>query len=215
MGESTMKYIKRMCAFTLVVVLLYLLICVGFRTYVRKNTNIVFLNEKYTEYDSTEGNFIPFGADNSWYEGDTDYYNLLGLSFSKSDHKRNFIYFNDFIDTFVYKKSSFNLPRVPEINTIDKLILYFEPEEKYITIENKDDIETIVRFLSEFKSSANGQSKSSLVFYAVSNASGGVYRLNESGSLYFANNKICYGYFEKEFLPDNLQNVINRYIINK
>lgn len=206
------KFFKISFVCGLSVFLLYIFVSIGFRSYVCNNTTIKFFNEEYTKFDCLESNFIPFGADNSWYEADIGYYNLFGLSFFKTDVDKNFIYYKDILGATVYKKNSYALPEFPESNMVDKLILYCEAEDKDIFIENREHIDDIISLLSMLNAPKNEQNNSSIIFYAVSNSCGGVFQLNENGSIYLEkNNKIGFGDKVNENLSDKLQNIIKIY----
>lgn len=206
------KFLRISFACGLAALLIYIFVSIGFRSYVCNNRTIKFLNEEYTEFDSLEGNFIPFDADNSWYQADVDYCNLFGLSFLKTDADKNFIYYKDILGATVYKKNSYGLPEFPKSNVVDKLILYCEAEDKDIFIENREDIDDIVSLLSMLNVSKNNQNNSSIVFYAVSNSCGGVFQLNENGSIYIdENGNIGFGDKVNENLPDKLQDIIKTY----
>lgn len=206
------KFFKISFVCGLSVFLLYIFVSIGFRSYVCNNRTIKFFNEEYTKFDRIGSNFIPFGADNSWYEADIGYYNLFGLSFLKTDVDKNFIYYKDILGATVYKKNSYALPEFPESNMVDKLILYCEAEDKDIFIENREHIDDIISLLSMLNAPKNEQNDSSIIFYAVSNSCGGVFQLNENGSIYLEkNNKIGFGYKVNENLSDKLQDIIKIY----
>lgn len=206
------KFFKISFVCGLSVFLLYIFVSIGFRSYVCNNRTIKFFNEEYTKFNCLGSNFIPFGADNSWYEADIGYYNLFGLSFLKTDVDKNFIYYKDILGATVYKKNSYALPEFPESNMVDKLILYCEAEDKDIFIENREHIDDIISLLSMLNAPKNEQNNSSIIFYAVSNSCGGVFQLNENGSIYLEkNNKIGFGYKVNENLSDKLQDIIKIY----
>ena len=207
-----MKAWKRICLIITFVLIFYSVVSMCFRAYVRNNTTLEFCNETYTEFDCLQGNFIPFGADNSWYETDIGYYNLLGLSFLKTDRNINFIYYKDFLGSTVYIKDSYTVPEFPTTDMVDELLLYYEAKDKCIAIKDKDHIDCIMNFLSTHDISADKPNESSIVFYAVSNNIGGVFQLNESGSIYFKKNKkIGFGHIITGEIPDNMQDIIDLY----
>ena len=206
------KFLKIFFVCGLSVFLLYVFVSIGFRSYVCNNTAVKFFNEEYTKFDCLETNFIPFGADNSWYEADIGYCNLFGLSFLKTDVDKNFIYYKDILGATVYKKASYTLPEIPESNTVDKIILYCEAEDQDISIENREHIDDIISLLSMLNLPKNEQNNSSIIFYAVSNSYGGVFQLNENGSIYLEkNNKTEFSDKTNEDLADKLQDIIEKY----
>ena len=207
-----MKIVKKLSILVFAVTILYLSISVGFRVYVEGNSTIKFLNEEYSLFDASLGNFVPFGADNSWYQTNIDYDNLFGLSFLETDKDKNVIYYKTILGTTVYIKDTYKLPNFPKSDVVDELIIYCEAEDKTITITNHEHIHNIVNFLSSYETSANKQSKDTIVFYAVSNKLGGVYQLNESGSIYINDDKIRYGDIVTGELPENVQEIIKTYL---
>ena len=207
------KFSKISLVCVLSVFLLYILVSIGFRTYVCDKTTIKFFNEEYTKFDCLE-DFIPLGADNSWYEADIGYRNFLGLSFLKTDVDKNFIYYKDALGATVYKKNSYTIPKFPESNTVDKLMLHSEAEDKDIFIENREHIDNIIDLLSTLNTSENNQNDSSIIFYAVSNSCGGVFQLNGNGSIYLEDNKIRFDNKNDKALTDKLQDIIKTYINN-
>ena len=207
-----MRKIKKIGVIVLSVLIIYLSVYIGFLNYVEKNKTIKFLNEEYTQVDFLSSNFVPFGADNSWYQEDIGYYKLLGLSFLKNDKEKNIIYYDTPLGTTVFVKDNYELPDFPSADVIDELIIYCETSDENITVTNRSHIQTIVSFLSDFKASADEKREESIVFYAVSNELGGVYQLNERGSIYIRENNIEYGSIITGELPVNVRNIIELYI---
>lgn len=209
-----MKLFKKICIAVLTVAVIYILASIAMRAYVRKNTTVIVFNERYTLFDSSVGNFIPFGADNNSYEENVGYYNLFGLSFSKNDPDRNFIYCNDLLGSTVYIKRSYDLPLFPPTDMIDEIIISYEAEEdRRISVKDRDGIEAIANYLSALETTADGNNENLIVFYAVSKSLGGTYQLNERGSIYMKkNNKIGYGSIITGELPDEMQDIIMSYI---
>lgn len=209
-----MKRTKEIGIIVLSVLIIYLSVYIGFRNYVEKNKNIKFLNGEYTQVDFSSSDFVPFGADNSWYRSDIGYYKLFGLSFLKNDRDRNIIYFDTALGSTVFVKNDYEVPDFPSVDVIDELIIFCDASDgnKNVTITNRSHIQSIVNYLSDFKASADEQRGEPIVFYAVSNKLGGVYQLNERGSIYIRDNNIEYGSIITGELPENVQNIVKLYI---
>lgn len=200
--------------FTVFLVILgcYLVVSLGVRSYFGNNSTIELFGAKYTEFDCS-GDFVPFYADNCWYSSDVGRHHLFGISVLKTDTDKNFIYYSNALGETVYKKDSYQLPEFPEKNGINKLILSYKAED--ITITDKTDIEEILTFLSTHNFPENSERNDSVVIYAVTENPGGVFQLNKPGSIYLENDKLAFGYFDSEYLPDSLQKVIGAYIFAK
>lgn len=157
---------------------------------------------------------MPFYADNCWYNSAVGRHHLFGISVLKTDTDKNFIYYGNVLGETVYKKDSYQLPEFPEKREINKLILSYKAE--YITTTDKTDIEEILAFLSTHNFPENSERNDSVVIYAISENPGGVFQLNKNGSIYVEpDNKLAFGYFDSEYLPDSLQKVIGAYIFAK
>ena len=213
-SKTKILCISLLCVFSLLcVVSLFLLGRVGLTFNASDRTSVKFFNEEYTKFDSLSGNFIPFGADNSWYESDIGFNSRFGLSFLKNDDDKNFIYQNQILGTTIYKKDSYELPEFPPAESVDELILSNGANGEMISIKDRNDIETLVNFLSTFDVSDDHRNDSSIVFYAVSNDFGGVFELNGRGSIYEKENgAIGYGAILTGELPENIQDIIKSYL---
>lgn len=209
-----MKRTKKISIIVLSVLIIYLSVYIGFRNYVENNKNIKFLNKEYTQVDFSSSDFVPFGADNSWYRSDIGYYKLFGLSFLKNDRERNIIYFDTVLGSTVFVNDNYELPDFPSADVIDELIVFCDTSDgnKNVTITNRSHIQSIVNYLSDFKASADEQRGKPIVFYGVSNELGGVYQLNERGSIYIRDNNIEYGSIITGELPENVKDIIKLYI---
>lgn len=208
-----MKIIKKTILVVLSIIILYFSVSVAFRSYTREKNEIKFLNEKYTVFDYLNGNFIPFGSDNSWYRTDIGYYNLFGMSVLKTDKDRNIIYREEILGNDVYIKNDYKLPEFPTLDQTDAIIISLESNDKDVTITNKNQINDILNALSSFEVSVDKINKDSIVFFAVSNEIGGVFKLNESGSIYIKdNNDIGFSHIISGDLPENVKDIINTYI---
>ncbi len=190
------KILKTVFLFSFIALLCYIFISIGFRNYVSKNTKIEIFGTNYTQFNYLESNFVPFGSDNSWYNTDARFCNLFGLSFMKTDKEKNFIYYKNPIGTIVYKKDSYILPEFPAPDLVDELILNYEGENIDLYIRDREQIEDIMNFLSTFSSIETKQHENTIVFYAISNSFGGIFRLNKSGTAVI------------EDLPDKIQDII-------
>lgn len=212
-----MKIAKRISIIFLSVLTIYLSFYIGFVNYVEKNKNIKFFNKKYTQVDFSSSDFIPFGADNSWYQTNIGYYKLLGLSFLKNDKKKNIVYYDTLLGTKVYVKDNYKIPDFPSADVIDELVICCEMLDKTetVTVTNRSHIQSIVNFLADFKVSADEQRGDSIVFFAVSNKLGGVYQLNERGSIYIRENNIEYGSIITGELPMNVKKIVELYVNNQ
>ncbi len=208
-----MKILKKFILVVLAILISYFSVSVAFRSYAREKNEIKFLNEKYSVFDYLNGNFIPFGSDNSWYRTDIGYYNLFGMSVLKTDKDRNIIYRKDILGNDVYIKNEYKLPKFPTSDMTDKLIMSLGGGDKHITITNIDHINDILNALSSFEVSVDKINKDSIVFFAVSSEIGGVFQLNESGSIYKKdNNDIGFCHIISGDLPENVKDIIRLYI---
>lgn len=207
-----MKRVKIIFTIVLSVLIVYLSIYIGFMNYVEKNKSIIFLNKEYTQVDFLSSNFVPFGADNSWYRTNIGYNKLFGLSFLKNDTEKNIIYYDTILGTKVYVKNDYEIPDFPSVDDIDELIICSETSDENVTVTNRSHIKSIVNFLSDFKGSIDEKRDDSIVFYAVSNELGGVYQLNERGSIYITENNIEYGSIITGELPMDIKKIIELYI---
>lgn len=213
-----MKIIKKTILIVLAIMILYFSVSVAFRSYTRGKNEIKFLNEKYSVFDYLNGNFIPFGSDNSWYRTDIGYYNLFGMTVLKTDKDRNIIYREEILGNDVYIKNDYKLPEFPTIDMTDKLIMSLGGGDKDIIITNNDHINDILNALSSFEVSVDEirkdtVKKDTVVFFAVSNELGGVYQLNEWGSIYIKdNNDLVFNHVISGDLPEHIQNIIKSYI---
>ncbi len=204
-----MKKTKIIFTIVLSVLVVYLSIYIGFMNYVEKNKSIIFLNKEYTQVDFSSSNFIPFGADNSWYRANIGYNKLFGLSFLKNDTEKNIIYYDTILGTKVYVKDDYEIPDFPSVDDIDELIICSETSDGNVTVTNRSHIKSIVNFLFDFKGSIDEKRDGSIVFYAVSNELGGVYQLNEIGSIYISENNIEYGSIITGELPMDIKKLLN------
>ncbi len=208
-----MKIIKKIISVVLAIMILYFSVSVAFRKYTRGINEIKFLNEEYSVFNYLNGNFIPFGSDNSWYKTDIGYYNLFGMTILKTDKDRNIIYRKEILENKVYIKNDYKLPEFPTLDVTDKIIISLESSDKDVTITNKNQINDILNELSSFEVSVDKINKDSIVFFAVSNEIGGVFQLNESGSIYIKdNNEIGFSHIVSGDLPENIQDIIRFYI---
>lgn len=178
----------------------------------QKNDTIKILNQEYTRFDTYESDFIPFGSYNCWYDDDISYRTFLGLSFVKNDINKNFIYRQTTLGTTVFKKNTYSLPEFPGGDIIDKLILSYKDE--HIVLDNTDDINAIIDFLSTFETTGDINNENAVVFYAISNNAGGIFQLNRYGSIYVKDDgTIGCGRIIQSELPMEIQKIIQKIIL--
>ncbi len=207
------KIVKIIFTVFLVTLGCYLAVTLGIRSYLGNNDTVEFFGVKYTEFDCDE-DFVPFYADNCWYDADIGRYNLFGISFLKTDKDKNFIYYSTALGETVFKKDSYQLPEFPEKSEICELILSYKTKD--VTITDKNDIEDILEFMSTHNFPENNARDDSIDIFAVTKNPGGIFRLNQTGSVYVEeSDKLAFGYFDSEYLPDSLQKVIGAYIFEK
>lgn len=174
-----------------------------YREYVEQNNNIKYFNSYYTKFNTLQGNFVPFGADNSFYDESLKYSNFLGVSFLSSDKDRNILYYNDLLGSTVYIKEEFQIPEFPNDTEIDEIIMQNFLTEEVKNITDKNDICEITSFLSSYHPICDNSQEEQIVFYAVSHKYGGIFQLNEFGSVYITNGNLI------SEIPQSIQRIIN------
>lgn len=178
------------------------------------------MDNSYTRVnDGQLGNFIPFGEGSfECFDNQIKYKNFLGLTYYKGDKKRNIIYNRSPLGCDVFLKDGYVPPEKPTPETVDSILVYSGLEDKKVKITNKQDIIDIVSYFNEVreivKTDVFDSTGTLLSIHAISHEDGGVYFITGS-AFKDSNNKIRLYTLDggSVLLPENIQNIINSYLI--